>query len=140
MEFDAAKLAAQAIKVREKSYSPYSRFAVGAALLAADGTVYTGSNIENAAYSVANCAERTALFTAVYSGARTFVAVAVAGGAAEQKEDLPICTPCGVCRQALYEFGGPGLAVILAYGNGEYEVTTLGELLPRGFGPMDLGK
>lgn len=140
MHFDAAALAAAALAARGASYSPYSRFAVGAALLAENGTVYTGANIENAAYSVANCAERTALFKAVSEGARRFVAIAVAGGPAGQPggEGLPLCTPCGVCRQALYEFCDENLPVVLAMGRGQYQVHTLGALLPLGFGPQNL--
>lgn len=140
MEFDAAKLAKAAVQARAASYAPYSRFAVGAALLAADGRIFTGGNVENAAYSVSCCAERVALFKAVSGGARDFVAVAVAGGPAAQngEEGLPLCTPCGVCRQALYEFGGESLPVVLAKGAGGYETTTLSALLPRGFGPKNL--
>lgn len=139
-DFDAKALAAAAVEARKMSYSPYSHFAVGAALLAESGKVYTGCNIENAAYSVANCAERTALFKAVSEGERTFRAIAVAGGPAENDghKSLPLCTPCGVCRQALYEFGGDGLPVVLALGGGEYRLETLGTLLPMGFGPKDL--
>lgn len=137
--FDAAALARAAVDARRLSYSPYSHFAVGAALLAEDGTLYTGGNIENAAYSVCNCAERTALFKAVSEGRTRFTALAVAGGPAGANEaDLPLCTPCGVCRQALYEFCGDALPVVLAHGNGQYRQLTLGELLPLGFGPKDL--
>lgn len=139
--FDAAALAAAAVAARQSAYAPYSRFAVGAALLAEDGRVFTGGNIENAAYSVCNCAERTALFKAVSEGARRFVAIAVAGGAEScAKDALPLCTPCGVCRQALYEFGGEGLPVVLARGGGQYEIQPLGALLPLGFGPENLKK
>lgn len=140
MEYNAQQLAKMAIEARKLSYSPYSHFAVGAALMAKDGRIFSGGNIENAAYSVCNCAERTALFKAVSEGAKEFVAIAVSGGAdtLQQGDDLPLCTPCGVCRQALYEFAGPDLPVILAKGKGEYEETTLGGLLPRGFGPKDL--
>lgn len=140
MRYDAQELARLAMEARGLSYSPYSRFAVGAALLAKDGRVFCGGNIENAAYSVCNCAERTALFKAVSEGAKEFAAIAVAGGAdsLQPEDELPLCTPCGVCRQALYEFTGADLPVILVKGKGEYEETTLGALLPRGFGPKDL--
>jgi len=138
--FDAAALAQAAIDARQQAYVPYSHFAVGAALLAEDGRVFTGCNVENAAYSLTNCAERTALFKAVSEGARTFRALAVAG--APQDTDpaghLPACPPCGVCRQALFEFTGPQLPVVLALGGGAYETHTLGELLPHAFGPNDL--
>ena len=137
---DVSMLAEAAIKVREAAYAPYSGFAVGAALLAEDGTVYTGCNVENAAYGVSNCAERTALYKAVSCGAQRFKAIAVAGAPAAQSGNgpLPACPPCGVCRQALYEFGGPGLAVVLALGQGRWEEHTLGELLPMAFGPENL--
>ncbi|MDL2323624.1 cytidine deaminase [Ruminococcaceae bacterium OttesenSCG-928-A16] len=140
MDFDARALAAAAVAARSNSYSPYSGFAVGAALLCANGAVYTGCNVENAAYSVTNCAERTALFAAVNAGQRTFVALAVAGGPAAQQPPLPACPPCGVCRQALYEFTGPGLPVVLAQTETDYTITTLGALLPQGFGPANLSE
>ena len=126
-----------AFAAREYSYAPYSRFKVGAALLAADGTVYTGCNIENAAYTPTVCAERTALFKAVSEGKRTFYAIAIVGSL-EGRTNERITSPCGVCRQALYEFGGPSLRVILAKSEEDYLLTTLGELLPQGFGPKNL--
>lgn len=138
MQFDAPALAAAAINARQSSYSPYSHFAVGAALLAANGAVYIGGNIENAAYSVANCAERTALFKAVSEGQRQFTALAVAGGPADAEIPLPLCTPCGVCLQALFEFCSPDMPVILAKSETDYEIQTLGSLLPLGFGPANL--
>ncbi len=139
--FDATTLVNAALAARGKSYSPYSQFAVGAALLAQDGTVYTGANIENAAYSVSICAERVALACAVNAGARRFVAIAVAGGPAENTgaAPLPLCAPCGVCRQALYEFCDASLPILLAKSSTEYETYTLGQLLPVGFGPDTLG-
>lgn len=138
--FDPAALAQAAIDARKTSYSPYSHFAVGAALLAEDGTIYIGGNIENAAYSVSNCAERTALFKAVSEGARRFVAIAVAGAPSSNdgSGEMPLCTPCGVCRQALFEFGGAALPVVLALGNGNYQQYPLGQLLQLGFGPENL--
>ena len=126
-----------ALKARENAYCPYSGFAVGAALLCQDGTIYTGCNIESSAYTPTVCAERTAFFKAVSEGKREFVCIAVAGGR-KDADLLPITTPCGVCRQALYEFGGPGLTVIMAKSEEDYIVTTLGELLPYGFGPANL--
>lgn len=142
MDFDAGALAAAAVAARKMSYSPYSEFAVGAALLSEDGRLFTGCNVENVAYTPTSCAERTALVKAVSEGARRFVAVAVAGGPAELGEDdlLPLCTPCGVCRQALFEFCPPLTPIILARSATEYEVHTLGELLPMGFGAADLTK
>ena len=119
------------------AYTPYSHFKVGAALLTADGKIYRGCNIENAAYTPTNCAERTAVFKAVSEGITEFDAIAVCGGPGEaEPEDF--CTPCGVCRQALYEFGGPELTVIMARSEDDYIVTTLGDLLPYGFGPANL--
>ena len=94
------KLYLLAVKAREHSYCPYSGFAVGAALLTADGTVYTGCNIENAAYGPSVCAERTAFFKAVSEGAAAFSAIAIAGGP-KDAEALELCPPCGVCRQVM---------------------------------------
>ena len=99
--------------------------------------MYTGCNIENAGYTATNCAERTALFKAVSEGERQFTAIAIVGSLQGQTNTL-VTGPCGVCRQALYEFGGPGLTVIMAKSADDYIVTTLGELLPYGFGPANL--
>ncbi len=120
-----------ALAARTHAYAPYSHFAVGAALLTSDGTVYTGVNIENASFGVTNCAERTALFTAVAAGERDFVAIAVAGGKDGSAPASP-CPPCGICRQALAEFCTPALRVVLGT-DSKMEVTTLGELLPGAF-------
>ena len=120
-----------AFTMLEHSYVPYSHFPVGAALLCADGAVFTGCNVENAAYGSCICAERTALVKAVSEGHRDFVKLAVAG----RGEDY--CWPCGACRQMLYEFA-PGLAVLVARGDGDFVRTSLGELLPHGFGPSSL--
>ena len=130
------ELAALAVKATGSSYAPYSHFNVGAALLCADGTVYLGANIENAAYSVTCCAERVALFEAVSNGEREFKAIAVAGGL--NGEINGACAPCGVCRQALSEFCSPDFEIVLALPDGKYELCTLGELLPRSFGPAML--
>lgn len=127
--------AAQA--AREFAYAPYSHFKVGAALMAQDGKVYTGCNVENAAFTPTSCAERTALFKAISEGERRFTAVAIVGSLDGRVNTLPTA-PCGVCRQALFEFGGPGLEVILAKNEQDYCQTTLGELLPLGFGPDNL--
>lgn len=132
------ELAALSVEAMKKSYSPYSRFTVGAALLCVDGTVYLGANIENAAYSVTCCAERTALFSAILDGKRDFSAIAIAGGPDGKLESE--CAPCGVCRQALSEFCGPSFEVVLALPNGKYKVRTLGELIPESFGPAMLGR
>ena len=126
-----------AFAARRFAYTPYSHFQVGAALLAKDGKVYTGCNIENAGYTPTNCAERTALFKAVSEGERHFSAIAIVGSM-QGTDNTLVTGPCGVCRQALYEFGGPELTVIMAKTEEDYIVTTLGELLPYGFGPANL--
>ena len=131
------QLIRQAFEAREFSYSPYSHFMVGAALLAKNGRVYTGCNIENAGYTPSNCAERTAVFKAVSEGVKEFEAIAIVGGHKGQT-NLMITAPCGVCRQVLYEFCGPELPVLLARSEDDYLETTLGELLPMGFGPDNL--
>lgn len=126
-----------AIEAREKAYTPYSHFQVGAALLAKDDRVFTGCNVENAAYGPSNCAERTAFFKAVSEGVREFSAIAVVGG----PEGGPLaerCAPCGVCRQVMLEFCGDDFEIILSGGK-ELEVHTLGELIPLGFRPDMLG-
>lgn len=134
------KLVACALAARQKAYTPYSHFSVGAALLCADGAVYTGCNIESASYTPANCAERTAFFKAVSEGKRAFLAIAIVGGAS----DAPIselCAPCGVCRQVMREFCDPAtFKVILASSAEAWQVFTLEELLPLSFGPENLGK
>ena len=106
---------------------------VGAALLGENGTVYTGCNVENAAFSPTVCAERTAVAKAVSEGCRRFSAIAVVGGKDGRPEGL--FPPCGVCRQVLREFCAPDLPVYLANGNEDFVITTLGDLLPAGFGP-----
>ena len=127
-----------ALQARERAYVPYSHFAVGAALLCKDGTVYQGCNIENAAYPATNCAERTAFFKAVSEGRRDFAAIAVVGGPAGEAP-AAFCPPCGVCRQTLMEFVNPKkFQVILAKSENEYKIYTLNDLLPLGFGPENL--
>ena len=127
----------EAFAAREFAYAPYSRFHVGAALRGKNGQVFRGCNIENAGYTPTNCAERTALFKAVSEGVREFDAIAIVGSKVGEKNTL-VTGPCGVCRQALYEFGGPKLTVIMAKSEDDYIVTTLGDLLPYGFGPANL--
>lgn len=127
----------EAFEGQKFAYVPYSRFHVGAALWARDGRVFKGCNIENAGYTPTNCAERTALFKAVSEGVREFDAIAIVGSKVGEKNTL-VTGPCGVCRQALYEFGGPKLTVIMAKDENDYIVTTLGDLLPYGFGPANL--
>ncbi len=121
-----------AFEMHRYSYVPYSHFPVGAALLCADGTVFTGCNVENAAYGSTICAERTALVKAVSEGHRDdFVAIAIAG----QGEDF--CWPCGPCRQMLFEFA-PNLHVLVARKGGDFVTLELSDLLPHGFGPKSL--
>lgn len=129
----------KAFEGQQFAYTPYSHFRVGAALRARDGRVYTGCNIENAGYTPTNCAERTALFKAVSEGVREFDAIAIVGSRQGEINTL-VTGPCGVCRQALYEFGGDALTVIMAKTEDDYIVTTLGALLPYGFGPANLEK
>ena len=127
----------RAFAARKFAYTPYSHFNVGAALLTRNGKVYTGCNIETAGYTATNCAERTALFKAVSEGERQFSAIAIVGSKEGTVNEL-VTGPCGVCRQALYEFSGPDLTVIMARTEEDYIVTTLGQLLPYGFGPANL--
>ena len=121
-----------AFTMLEKAYVPYSHFPVGAALEGADGAVYTGCNVENAAYGSCICAERTALVKAVSEGCRSFHRLAVVG----QSDDY--CWPCGSCRQMLYEFA-PDLEVLVANKDHQFVKYTLRQLLPCGFGPEALG-
>ena len=112
----------------QKAYAPYSGFFVGAALLCADGTVYQGCNIENAAFGPTNCAERTAFFKAVYDGHRDFKAIAICGGKGGQITGL--FPPCGVCRQVMREFCDDAFTVYLVTPEG-YETRSLSQLLPK---------
>ena len=136
---DNKELIRQALEAREMAYVPYSGFKVGAALLTKEGKVYKGCNIENAGYTPTNCAERTAFFKAVSEGEREFSAIAIVGG----KGDLPTdyAYPCGVCRQVMMEFCDPEtFQIILAVSREKYDIFTLKELLPFGFGPDNLKK
>lgn len=122
----------EAIRARKMSYSPYSGFQVGAALLCRDGKIYSGCNIENSAYGPTNCAERTAFFKAVSEGERDFEAIAIVGGR-KDAEELQGCYPCGVCRQVMAEFCDPDFKIICGVGTDRYEIRTLAELLPEAF-------
>ncbi len=163
------ELARAALVARRNAYAPYSRFYVGAAILSTDGRIFTGCNVENAAYGAGICAERTAVFKAISEGAKEFDAIAVCGGNADIDvaltneinitalaeepdasesgqenntvqivEALPLTSPCGICRQALYEFGGDDLTVLLVQSEEKWTEMKLGELLKLGFGPRDL--
>ena len=118
----------RAIKAREHAYVPYSGFKVGAALLTKSGKIYEGANIENASFSLTNCAERTAFFKAVYDGEREFEAIAIVGG----KDDLVFCPPCGACRQVMNEFCKGDFKIILL-DKGEEKVYSFDEILPLKF-------
>lgn len=132
------QLLEEAKKARLASYSPYSHFQVGAALLTGTGKIYHGCNIENAGYSPTNCAERTAFFNAISEGERRFKKIAVIGGK-ENGSIMKPCMPCGVCRQVMLEFCNPDtFQIILADEDTGYKVLTLKELIPYGFGPDNL--
>lgn len=140
MEFDVKKLIEEAILVRDNSYTPYSNYGVGAALLGTNGKIYKGCNVENATYTPTNCAERTAMFTAIADGQKEFVAIAVVGGRKDKGiEDYAF--PCGVCRQVLREFCDPkNFKVIVAKSIDDYMVKNLEEFLPYSFSSDNLNK
>lgn len=125
------QLIAAATKAREMAYVPYSNYKVGAALLGKSGRIYTGCNVENASYGASICAERTALVKAISEGEREFSMIAVVTDSPKPS------SPCGICRQVLYEFG-PEIRLILANLQGESFETSIAEYLPDGFGPHDL--
>ena len=137
---DYKELVLSAIKARKRAYVPYSKFKVGAAIATLDGKIYEGCNIECAAYSVCNCAERTALFRAVYDGYKCFSAIAVVGGPENEEDNFSsFCPPCGVCRQALREFCNPyEMKIIRAKSTDDFKVYKLSEMLPESFGPENL--
>lgn len=133
------KLIDTAIEQLKFSYTPYSNFKVGAALLTKSGKIYTGCNIENASFTPTNCAERTAFFKAVSEGVMEFDAICVVGGMNKIMKEY--AAPCGVCRQVMMEFCNPEeFQIILATSKDQYEIFTLKELLPLGFGPDNLNK
>ena len=131
------KLIDTAIEQLKFSYTPYSNFKVGAALLAKNGEIFTGCNIENASYTPTNCAERTAFFKEVSEGVREFRAICIVGG--KDGKLTEYTAPCGVCRQVMMEFCDPKtFQIILAVDKERYEIYTLEELMPLGFGPLNL--
>ena len=131
------KLIDTAIEQLKFSYTPYSNFKVGAALLAKNGEIYTGCNIENASYTPTNCAERTAFFKAVSEGVHDFQAICIVGG--KEGKLTEYTAPCGVCRQVMMEFCDPKtFQIILAVDKEQYIIYTLEELMPLGFGPLNL--
>lgn len=133
------ELVGMAIDARKKAYAPYSKFKVGAALLCANGEIIKGCNIENAAYGPTNCAERTAFFKAISEGIMEFKAIAIVGGN-ENEQDVfsDFAYPCGVCRQVMREFCSDDFEIIVGRSVSDYNVYTLNELLPQGFGPENL--
>ena len=135
-ETQKSKLIQEALLAREKSYSPYSGFSVGAALITKDGEIFTGANIESSSYTPTVCAERVAVFTAVHAGKQDFSAIAIVGGKSKS-EVCDFCPPCGVCRQVLAEFASGDMEVIL-YDGQKAETYTLAELLPKGFNKDNL--
>ena len=137
-EFDIAGLVGAALEARDRAYTPYSHYTVGAALLTAEGDIYQGGNIENASYGATNCAERTAIFKAVSEGRRRFRAIAIAGGM-EGQEPVDYAYPCGICRQVMKEFA-PELEVICLNKDGQELALPLKELLPHGFDSTFLPK
>ena len=136
-DFDRAELIRRALEVQSKSYAPYSKFNVAAAVLCDSGKIYTGANIENASYPAGNCAEKTAINTAVFAGERRLRAIAIVGGLNGVNSDY--CAPCGICRQVIREFSDPEkMIVIIAKSPDDYIEKTLAELLPLSFGPNNL--
>ena len=137
-DYNRSELIRAAFEAQKKSYAPYSRFEVGAALLTAEGDVYGGCNIENASYPACNCAERTAFYRAVFDGKRHFTAIAIVGKLRE-KEAFDFCAPCGICRQVMTEFCDPEkFEVVLARTPEEYKVYLLAELIPLWFTGKDM--
>ncbi len=132
------KLIDLAFAAMDKAYAPYSGYKVGAALLSKSGRVFSGCNVENAAYGPTNCAERTAFFKAVSEGEREFSAIAVVGGKDGNVKDLFV--PCGVCRQVMAEFCNSDFEIIVAKSPEEYSVFTLSEMLPMGFSPKNVAE
>lgn len=136
---DKKELVKEALAAREFAYTPYSHFNVGAALLCDDGKVFRGCNIENAAYSPTNCAERTAFFKAVSEGERSFCAIAIVGGPAGTPP-VNFCFPCGVCRQVIAEFCSLDFKIYIAKSEDEICEYTLDDILPHAFTENDLNK
>lgn len=131
MKKEYKKLISEAEKARKMAYTPYSKFKVGAAILSADGKIFTGCNIENASFGMSICAERVAIFKAISEGSTKFEAIAVVGDT-----DKP-CSPCGACRQVISEFG-EDIPLIMANLKGDIKIKKIGELLPEAFGKRDL--
>jgi cytidine deaminase len=136
MSYNREELVRTAVNAAKKSYSPYSNFCVGAALLCANGEIFEGTNVENVSYGATNCAERTAFFDAVMNGKRDFVAIAIVGSK-RGEEITSYCAPCGICRQVMAEFCGEDFEILL-YDGKNIAVKTLGEVLPGAFDKSNL--
>lgn len=137
MQIDKTELINIALEYRKNSYSPYSKYKVGAAVLTSSGKIYGGANIENAAYPAGLCAERTAIFKAISEGETELIAIAICGGSKEEADDFAY--PCGMCRQVMREFSEPSeLVILVAKSVEDYEEYTLEQLLPHSFGPENL--
>ena len=136
-EKEAVYLLETAKKARQNAYAPYSGYLVGAALLAKNGEVYIGCNVENASFGVTNCAERTALFSAIADGAREFQAIAVVGGTYDNLDETIL--PCGICCQALSEFCAQDFPIVLTKEK-SYRIMTLKELFPHAFSSQNLNE
>ena len=134
-EIPVKTLIEKAFSMLSFSYTPYSHYKVGAALLTEDGSIFGGCNIENVAFGPSNCAERTAFFKAISEGVKDFKAIAIVGGPGGKVDDF--CTPCGVCRQVMREFCKDDFIVIIAKSVDEFKTMTLKELLPESFNPQD---
>ena len=137
LEHQIHELIDLAFEARSHAYVPYSNYAVGAALLTKSGNLYKGCNVESCSYTPTTCAERVALLKAVSEGEKEFVAIAVVGGPKDSTHLEDIASPCGVCRQLIYEFG-PDTLIIGAKSKEDYYVLPIAELLPKGFGPQHL--
>ena len=129
----AEKLIEAALQARKSAYAPYSHYTVGAALLAADGRIYSGCNVENSSYGASNCAERTAIFKAVSEGQQSFYAIAIVGGM-EGQAPVDYANPCGICRQVMQEFCTADFRIYVGRSKEDYREYTLGEIMPFGFG------
>ena len=140
LDLPVKELIKAAMEAKKKAYTPYSGYQVGAALLTNELRIYTGCNIENASYGACNCAERTALFRAVYEEKKEFCAIAIVGKS-QEKEEFDYCAPCGICRQVMAEFCDPDtFQVIVAKSTEDYKIYLLKELLPLSFNGSSLGK
>ncbi len=132
------RLVSRALEMVPRAYAPYSRFQVGAAVLAASGKIYGGANVENASYPAGICAERNAIAQAVAAGERQLAAIAICGGREGTVADY--CPPCGICRQVMREFCDPeSFRIVVARSPTDFKVYTLAQLLPESFGPASLG-